>query len=89
MQFEFDAKKSESNKKKHGIDFEEAQALWDDPDRIEIPVRTSDEPRFLLIGKVDGKHWSGVITYRSEKVRIISVRRSRKEEVVIYESEGV
>ena len=86
MEFEFDPKKSESNKQKHGIDFHEAQELWDDPDFIEIPVMTSDEPRFLVIGKISGKHWSGVITYRTEKVRIISVRRSRKEEVDIYES---
>ena len=86
MEFEFDPKKSENNKQKHGIDFYEAQELWDDPDFIEIPVMTSDEPRFLVIGKISGKHWSGVITYRTEKVRIISVRRSRKEEVDIYES---
>jgi uncharacterized DUF497 family protein len=86
MEFEFDPQKSEANKKKHGIDFYEAQALWDDPDLIEIPVRTSDEPRFLIIAKSSGKHWSGVITYRGGKIRIISVRRSRKEEVDIYES---
>ena len=86
MEFEFDSQKSEANKKKHGISFYEAQALWDDPDVIEIPVRTSDEPRFLIIGRISGKHWSGVITYRSGKIRIISVRRSRKEEVDIYES---
>jgi uncharacterized protein len=86
MEFEFDSQKSEGNKKKHGVDFSEAQALWDDPDVIEIPVRTSDEPRFLVIGKVLGRHWSAVITYRSGKIRIISVRRSRKEEVDIYES---
>lgn len=86
MEFEFDQIKSNGNKKKHGIDFHEAQALWDDPDFIEIPVRASDEPRFLVVGKISGKHWSGVITYRTEKIRIISVRRSRKEEVDIYES---
>ncbi len=86
MEFEFDPQKSQANKKKHGIDFYEAQALWDDPDLIEIPVRTSDEPRFLIIAKSSGKHWSGVITYRGGKIRIISVRRSRKEEVDIYES---
>ncbi len=86
MEFEFDSPKSDSNKKKHGIDFYEAQALWDDPDLIEIPVKTSDEPRYLVIGKISGKHWSGVITYRGEKIRIISVRRSRNEEVDIYES---
>jgi uncharacterized DUF497 family protein len=70
---------------KHGIDFYEAQALWDDPDFIEIPVKTSDEPRFLVIGKISEKHWSGIITYRNDKIRLISVRRSRKEEVDIYE----
>jgi hypothetical protein len=86
MEFEFDSPKSDSNKKKHGIDFYEAQALWDDPDLIEIPVKTSDEPRYLVVGKISGKHWSGVITYRGEKIRIISIRRSRKEEVDIYES---
>jgi len=86
MEFEFDPQKSQANKKKHGIDFYEAQALWDDPDLIEIPVRTSDEPRFLIIAKSSGKHWSGVMTYRGGKIRIISVRRSRKEEVDIYES---
>ena len=87
MEFEFDAEKSQNNKQKHGIDFYEAQTLWDDPDLIEIPVKTSDEPRFLVIGKVAEKHWSGVITYRGEKIRIISVRRSRQEEVNIYEGE--
>jgi uncharacterized protein len=86
MEFEFDPIKSDSNKEKHGIDFCDAQALWNDPDLIEIPVKTTDEPRFLVIGNVSGKHWSGVITYRSGKIRIISVRRSRKEEVEIYES---
>ena len=85
MEFEFDPKKSEKKKKKHGIDFDEAQALWNDLDLMEIPVKTSNEPRFLVIGKISEKHWSGIITYRSGKIRIISVRRSRKEEVELYE----
>jgi uncharacterized DUF497 family protein len=85
MEYEFDPRKSEGNKRKHGIDFVEAQALWDDPDLIEIPARTEDEPRYLVIGKITEKHWSGVITYRDDRIRIISVRRSRKEEVEIYE----
>jgi uncharacterized protein len=88
MDFEFDPGKSSANKEKHGIDFSEAQALWSDPDWVEIPVRTVDEPRYLVIGKIAGKHWSGVITYRGEKTRIISVRRSRKEEVDIYEGQS-
>ncbi len=86
MKFEFDPAKSNINNKKHGINFLEAQALWDDPDFIEIPLKTIDEPRFLVIGKISERHWSAIITYRSEKVRIISVRRSRKEEVEIHES---
>ena len=86
MEFEFDDNKSNSNKRKHGIDFIEAQKLWDDPDLIEIPVRTTDEPRFLVIGRISGKCWSGVITYRNEKIRIISIRHARKEEVKMYES---
>lgn len=86
MHFEFDMKKSEENKKKHGIDFYEAQELWDDPDLIEIPAKTTDEPRFMVIGKIVDIYWSGVITYRGERIRIISVRRSRKEEVDTYES---
>lgn len=85
MEFEFDPAKSNSNKKKHGIDFYETQALWNDSDFIEIPLKTTDEPRVLVIGKILEKHWSAIVTYRSEKLRIISVRRSRKEEVEIYE----
>jgi uncharacterized protein len=86
MDFEFDKNKSDINKQKHGIDFNESIKLWEDYDYIEIPVKTSDEPRFLVIGKIDNKYWTGIITYRSEKIRIISVRRSRKEEIDIYES---
>ena len=85
MEFEFDRRKSQTNKEKHGIDFVEAQALWKDPDRIEIPAVTIDEPRFVVIGKISDTHWSTIITYRGEKIRIISVRRSRVEEIKIYE----
>jgi hypothetical protein len=86
MEFEFDPVKSAVNKEKHGIDFYEAQTLWDDADFVEIPVKTTDEPRFLIIGKISEKLWSGVFTYRGDRIRIISVRRSRKEEIGIYES---
>jgi len=86
MEFESDRRKSQTNKKKHGIDFVEAQALWNDPDRIEIPAVTIDEPRFILIGKISDTHWSTIVTYRGEKIRIISMRRSRREEIEIYES---
>ena len=86
MEFEFDKWESDSNKRQNEIDFAEAQILWDDADRIEIPAQTEDEPRTLIIGKISGKHWSAVTSYREERVRIISVRRSRREEIDIYES---
>jgi len=86
IKFEFDEKKSQSNVLKHGIDFLEAQKLWEDTELLEIPAKVKGEPRSIVIGIIDGKHWSGVITYRDENVRIISVRRSRKEEVSLYES---
>ena len=85
MEFEFDPDKSRSNKLKHGIDFQAARALWDDPDLLEVPARTTDEPRFLVVGRTGEKHWSAVITYRQQRVRLISVRRSREEEVQLYE----
>jgi hypothetical protein len=85
MEFEFDSLKSELNRAKHGIDFTAAQQLWEDSSRVVIPARTSDEPRYLVIGRISGKYWSAVFTLRGEAVRIISVRRSRPEEVEIYE----
>jgi uncharacterized DUF497 family protein len=85
MEFEFDPRKSASNKLKHGIDFEEAKAIWNDPDLVEVPAPTDDEPRFLIVGRIGDRYWSGIITYRRERVRIISVRRSRPEEVEIHE----
>ena len=84
--FEFDDAKSKSNREKHGIDFVEAQALWEDTLLLEIPAKTIDEPRALAIGIIKAKHWSAVITHRGENIRIISVRRSRDEEVALYES---
>jgi uncharacterized DUF497 family protein len=85
MEFEYDEAKSKRNKEKHGIDFVEAQLLWDDPERMEIPAKTEDEPRCVVIGKIAGKHWSVIVTYRENKTRIISARRSRKEEIEFYE----
>jgi len=87
MEFEFDPGKSRENRNKHGIDFVEAQALWDDPALLEVPARTTDEPRFLVVGRIGERHWSGIITYRDGRIRIISVRRSRAEEERLYEGE--
>ena len=85
MEFEFDPVKSASNLEKHGIDLTAVQALWDDAVRVEIPARTADEPRWLVVGQIAGKHWSAVVTYREQRLRIISARRSRKEETALYE----
>ena len=88
MVFQYDLQKSQSNKIKHGIDFEEAKALWRDVDRLEVPIFRSGEQRFLLVGNIRGVCWTAIITYRDNAVRIISVRRARKEEVLHYEQES-
>lgn len=83
--FEFDETKSQANLLKHDINFVDAQQLWNDPMLLEIPAKTEDEPRFLIIGLINTRHWSAVITYRGKNIRLISVRRSRTEEVALYE----
>jgi uncharacterized protein len=83
--FEFDPGKRASNLEKHGIDFTAVQALWDDVMRVEVPARTADGSRWLVIGQIAGKHWSAVVTYREHRARIISARRSRTEEAALYE----
>ena len=85
MEFEFDHAKSESNRAKHGIDFVDVQALWADPDLLEIPGRVSDESRYIVIGRLGDKHWSCVITYREGRTRIISARRARPREIRLHE----
>jgi uncharacterized DUF497 family protein len=84
--FQYDAKKSLANLKKHGIDFEQAQFLWDDPDLVMIAARSDDEPRFLVIAHLNDQHWSAMVTDRNGEIRIISVRRSRMSEIELYES---
>jgi uncharacterized DUF497 family protein len=89
MGFEYDPEKSAENKRKHGVDFEEAQELWSDPGLLEIPARVTEEPRWVVIGTMTEKHWSAVITRRGDNLRIISVRRSRDEEIEIYENQDI
>ncbi len=84
--FEYDPSKSLANLEKHGIDFSAAQELWDDPDALQIKAKSGDEERFIVIGLIQGKYWTAVITYRDDCIRLISVRRSRKQEVLLYES---
>ena len=87
MQYEYDPAKSAANKEKHGIDFEEAQALWLDEYRIELDTRSETEARYAVIGQMPGQIWTAICTDRGRNIRIISVRRARKEEAALYEQE--
>ena len=87
MKFEYDPNKSAANKEKHGIDFEEAQELWNDGRALEIEAAYKDERRFALLGRLQDLHWTAVYTYRGECIRLISCRRSRKQEVQLYEQQ--
>lgn len=84
MNFEFDLNKSIINFEKHGIDFVQAQLLWEDSNLISLEAKEIDEPRTLFIGKIDDKHWSAITTMRKDDIRIISVRRARKNEINFY-----
>ncbi len=84
--FEYDPDKSAANLAKHGIDFEQAQELWFDQARYEIPSWEGPEERWLVIGMIDDRHWTAVYVMRDDNIRIISVRRSRVNEVRDYDS---
>ena len=83
MQFEFDPRKSESNKTKHGIDFIEAQVLWKS-NHVFLDAKEALEKRYLVIGAIGNQYWSAIITYRGAVIRIISVRRSTAAEIEVY-----
>ena len=85
MRFAFDPAKSAANKAKHGIDFVAAQALWNDADRLEQPARPTSERRVQITGRIANTLWTATVTYRHEAtIRIISVRRARREEKARY-----
>ncbi len=84
--FEYDPKKSASNLEKHGIDFEHAKRIWEDENRVTLEVQLTPEIRYVTIGKIGSKHWTAVHTRRADNIRLISVRRSRKQEVNYYEA---
>lgn len=86
LKFQYDPDKSLANLKKHGIDFEQAQVLWEDANLLKLQARSEDEQRSLIIARLNDQYWSAVVTYRNDEVRIISVRRSRAAEVKLYES---
>ncbi len=85
MPFEYDPHKSAANKDKHGIDFDEAQALWDDDKRIEEDTRFVGELRHLATGCIGERFWTAVFTLRDGRVRLISVRRARDDEIQQYQ----
>jgi hypothetical protein len=85
MEFDFNPTKSMANLVKHGINFKDAQQLWKDSGLKVIKARTTGEQRWIAIGRIGDKHWSGVFTPRGEVIRIISVRRSRPNEIARYE----
>lgn len=89
MKFVFDPAKSARNKIKHGLDFIEAQALWDDENLLVFPLHVEEELRYACIGMFEAKHWTAIMTCRYCMVRLISVRRARKDEVRAYENEGI
>ena len=85
MSFEYDPAKSISNCGKHGIDFEEAQKLWLDTNLVILPSRFPQESRYLAVGRIDERMYTAIFTEREDKVRLISMRRARIEEIKIYE----
>jgi len=87
MEFEYDPSKSATNKDKHGIDFEESKALWQDEWLLILDARTETEPRFLAIGRIALVNWTAICTDRAGRTRIISVRRSRQKEIEAYEED--
>ena len=84
MYFEFDTRKSDSNKAKHGIDFVEAQALWKSK-HVLLGAKDALEKRYMIIGRIGTQHWSAIITYRGGIIQIISVRKSTATEIETYE----
>ena len=85
--FEFDPAKSAANLAKHGIDFEAAQVLWLDDRKVTIPSEYVGETRKIVIGMIGDRLWAAAITLRGDAIRIISVRRARVKEELLYESQ--
>ena len=87
MKFEWDDNKNNSNKAKHGIDFETSEKLWLDENRIEILAPYPLEDRRIMISKLQNNIWTAIYTIRDDIIRIISVRRARVKEINLYEKE--
>ncbi len=79
--FEWDDEKARTNRIRHRISFEEARAVFDDPDRIEIMDEDeSDEERWIAIGLANDACIVVIFTERNQRTRIISARKADRHE---------
>lgn len=89
LEFEWDPSKNRSNKRKHGVDFDEACTAFSDPSAriIADPDHSDDEDRFILLGLSQSIRLLVVChCYREndDTIRIISARKASKKESKIY-----
>ena len=90
MKFDWDPIKNKKNIKKHGVDFEEAKAVFQDEMALEIydEENSDDEDRFIIIGlSSKSRELTVCHCYRNggDVTRIFSARRATKTEVILYE----
>ena len=90
LRFDWDERKNRANRTKHGVWFEEAQSVFDDPHArlFRDPAHSEEEERFILLGiSSAGRPLVVVHCYRESEdlVRIISARKASKKEVRFYE----
>lgn len=86
MEFEWDPQKNKTNIEKHGIDFHDAFQVFCRPMLKKIDGREDyGEERWIALGELDGAVVVMVYTHRSQKTRIISIRRANRHEREIYE----
>ena len=88
MEFEWDEDKADGNRKKHGVSFEEASTVFEDPLTLSgyDPDHSTEEDRFITVGlSVDGRIIVVSHTDRDSAIRIISARPASRREVKDYE----
>jgi len=84
LDFDWDSAKSTSNEVKHGLSLAAASALWAGP-VVVLPSKRPGELRHLAIGLIEGRHWTVVYAPRGDRLRLISARRSRENEKVLFQ----
>jgi len=88
MNFEWDENKSIINFSKHGVSFEEAKTVFDDPLYIDFydPDHSDKEDRYLIVGESDQRRLLIVsYTERGNSIRIISAREVTRSEREVYQ----